>query len=139
MTFQLSYCSSCSRNSACRSILSNESHQARVSRNGFHNGAQTSISPVTEHPPSYQRYTPTKLSRTPSARTTTGSTYGNGNVTGSGNLGTGSTFVNRRTASARLTPVVTSPKEDANEVKRNEQIKGIRSTFYTRHVTDFLP
>ena len=112
----MSYCSSCSRNSASRSILSSESHQARVSRNGM-------TYALPEHP-SYAphcnqpRYTPTKLSRTPSARTATGSV--------SPYTGSGQTYVNRRATSARLTPAV-STKEDLNEVKRNEQIKGIRS------------
>ena len=106
----MSYCSSCSRNSVSRSILSSESHQARVSRNGM-------TYALPEHP-SYNRYTPTKLSRTPSARTATGSV--------SPYTGSGQTYVNRRATSARLTPAV-STKEDLNEVKRNEQIKGIRS------------
>ena len=110
--FQMSYCSSCSRNSVSRSILSSESHQARVSRNGM-------TYALPEHP-SYNRYTPTKLSRTPSARTATGSV--------SPYTGSGQTYVNRRATSARLTPAV-STKEDLNEVKRNEQIKGIRSIF----------
>ena len=72
---------------------------------------------LPEHP-SYNRYTPTKLSRTPSARTATGSV--------SPYTGSGQTYVNRRATSARLTPAV-STKEDMSEVKRNEQIKGIRS------------
>ena len=108
----MSYCSSCSRNSVSRSILSSESHQARVSRNGM-------TYALPEHPSYNQpRYTPTKLSRTPSARTATGSVSP---YTGSGQI-----YVNRRATSARLTPAV-STKEDLNEVKRNEQIKGIRS------------
>ena len=108
----MSYCSSCSRNSVSRSILSSESHQARVSRNGM-------TYALPEHPSYNQpRYTPTKLSRTPSARTATGSV--------SPYTGSGQTYVNRRATSARLTPAV-STKEDLNEVKRNEQIKGIRS------------
>jgi len=71
---------------------------------------------LPEHPSfnNQPRYTPTKLSRTPSARTATGSV--------SPYTGSGQTYVNRRATSARLTPAV-STKEDLNEVKRNEQIK----------------